>query len=391
MSSLSVGHGKPARGSWCFEGSGMNLFAGAYDSLPNGATVRRGCMSYLMGRMARSLLGAMSLVSLSACLTPPSSGASADQRSVPSMPVIQLEQTVYFPAPDGSHRTVPAGVYEVMTWEENRLVLLPQTQQEPVLIQAQTTEHQRALTGPIAAIVRDSSNEDLVHLLFLRTDHTGWDATGTLSGIQSRASSLPKASLAQVNAANTTAPTTYHPGGFAMLTQPSSSSSLKSTTPPTSSPPPHWVSNSSMPFNAIPFNVLIALYQAGQYQFVCRAFDNNGSHPGVVVNGRCLFTWAGQVWPKDTFDWLVGDRSTAQWPRLPLDGTLPRNAFVAGQEPGRLVYVCQAYIGSHEKAAGNGWVDEGTYLGKLVDRGCHFAFGGSEQIWEQRVAVLAIP
>jgi hypothetical protein len=120
-------------------------------------------------------------------------------------------------------------------------------------------------------------------------------------------------------------------------------------------------------------------------------FDGNGSHPGTVINGRCIITWNGLIWPKDSFDWLVGVSSTAYWAPLPLDGKLPSNAFVAGQEPGRLVYLCQASIGSHEKTAGNGWIDEGIYLGKLVDRACHFIFRGSEQIWEQRVAVLTIP
>lgn len=346
-----------------------------------------------ISRMSRSLtclLNMAGILASVACTTDPSLNMATSHNSMPAMPVIQLEQLVHFLAPDGSDRPVPAGVYEVVPWEENRLVLFPQIGQEPFLIQAQTTEHQRALTTPLAVIVRDSQNEDLIHLVFLRPEHKGWDAAGSLSGVQSRAALLPKASVAQLNAANIAMPKTYNPGGF-VLAQPSSQSSLKSTTAASPSPQPQWVPNTSVPFNGVPFNTFVALYHAGQYQFVCRAFDSNGSHPGIVVNGRCLFTWAGQVWPKDTFDWLVGDRSTAQWPRLPLDGTLPRNAFVAGQEPGRLVYVCQAYVGSHEKAAGNGWVDEGTYLGKLVDRGCHFVFGGSEQIWEQRVAVLVIP
>ena len=95
-----------------------------------------------------------------------------------------------------------------MPWEENRLVLFPQIGQEPFLIQAQTTEHQRALTTPLAVIVRDSQNEGSIHLVFLRPEHKGWDAAGSLSGVQSRAALLPKASVAQLNAANIAMPKT---------------------------------------------------------------------------------------------------------------------------------------------------------------------------------------
>src|SRR6476660_6323435 len=111
-----------------------------------------------ISRMSRSLtciLNVAGILASVACTTDSSLNMATSHNSMPAMPVIQLEQLVHFPAPDGSDRPVPAGVYEVITWEENRLVLLPQIGQEPFLIQAQTTEHQRALPTAVAFIIRD--------------------------------------------------------------------------------------------------------------------------------------------------------------------------------------------------------------------------------------------
>src|SRR6476620_6205400 len=194
-----------------------------------------------ISRMSCSLtciLNVAGILTSIACATDPSPTIATSHNPMPAMPVIQLEQLVHFLAPDGSDRPVPAGIYEVLTWEANRLVLLPQISQEPFLIQAQTTEHQRALTTPVAVIIPDSQNEDMIHLVLLRPEHMGWDAAGSLSGVQSRAAILPKASLAQLNAANIAMPKTSTQN---VLARPSSQSSLKSTTAHSSSPQPRWV------------------------------------------------------------------------------------------------------------------------------------------------------
>jgi uncharacterized protein DUF3421 len=314
---------------------------------------------------------------LQACATERSLNIAASQNSGPSMPAVQIDKTVHFPAPDGSNRTVDAGVYEVMTWEENRLVLLPQTRPEPIVIQAQATEHTRPLTAPVALVISDESDRDVIHLVLLLSGHTGWDAAGSSSGIRSRATDLRKASMVQLSTAS------YQSiSGLRRRIQPHPS---PQNAPP---PPPQWVLNSSVPYNGIPPTAFVGGSEAGRYLFVCRSVYNNGTHPGKVVDGRCNITWGGQELQMQMFEWLVGVPATAQWVHNTLDGSPPPHAFVGGQEPGRLLYVCRDAGVRIDIDVIPGW-----FPGKLVDGSCNYGYGGKEyqRAPQEGYEVLVIP
>jgi len=114
----------------------------------------------------------------------PESSASAKDHLIPLM--VRLEQVLHFDAPDGQNVTVSPGMYlvEPMTQGEPHLVLWDEHGR--VMLQATRTTHDQPVMTPEAFLIREDDNEDIHHVVVFISDGTALEATGSVSGIQTR-------------------------------------------------------------------------------------------------------------------------------------------------------------------------------------------------------------
>jgi len=119
----------------------------------------------------------------------------------------------------------------------------------------------------------------------------------------------------------------------------------------------------------LPMNAVIGGYQPRPRAtlYVCRAFYQNGMHPGKLFNGRCNIGWGGSEIVMSDYQVLVA-RGSLNW--VPArQGYVPTNAVQGGDNgDGTPLYVCQInYRG-------------GTHPGKIVGRNCNIGWGGREVV-----------
>lgn len=96
---------------------------------------------------------------------------------------------------------------------------------------------------------------------------------------------------------------------------------------------------------------------------ICRAWYQNGVHPGKLVGQNCNLAWGDREVTVREYEVLAGASPQLRWVRG-ANGSMPKNPIIGGQEPGRKLAVCRA---SH-----NG----GMHPGKIVDGRCQFGWGG---------------
>ena len=117
-------------------------------------------------------------LAISACTTP-----SAPVPDTPS--TIILEKPVHFSSPEAADVQVGVGTYRVEQATDTTLRLVPRDKKESILIQAQATKHEQSLGDRLAFSI--PYHEDEHHVVLLKPDGTALDASGTYSGIKSRA------------------------------------------------------------------------------------------------------------------------------------------------------------------------------------------------------------
>ncbi len=107
----------------------------------------------------------------------------------PASPVLLFERPSHFTAPDGTDVLVAAGTYRVEQSAEAQLRLIADPLQPAFEITAAAMTHEETVAAPLALLIAEEGQTDEVHLVLLRPDGQGLDATGSLSGIRSRATS----------------------------------------------------------------------------------------------------------------------------------------------------------------------------------------------------------
>jgi hypothetical protein len=97
---------------------------------------------------------------------------------------IELGKPVHFVAPNGDDVVVPSGLYTIDVSEE-WLRLTPGEARDALLLQARRSSHKERVAEPVALSI--PSDSDQHHIVVLLPDGETIMATGTYSGIRSRA------------------------------------------------------------------------------------------------------------------------------------------------------------------------------------------------------------
>ncbi len=129
--------------------------------------------------------GIFSLTTLSATAAEePGTPASANDRLIPMM--VHLEQSLHFDAPDGKSVAVSPGIYLVEPITEDKPRLALWHEHGTVTLQATRTTHDQPVETPEAYLIREDDNEDIYHVVVFIPGGTALEATGSVSGIQTR-------------------------------------------------------------------------------------------------------------------------------------------------------------------------------------------------------------
>jgi hypothetical protein len=109
-----------------------------------------------------------------------SSAHSADQ-----IPTITLDWVAHFTAPDGSDVTMPPSTYRIE--QASKTALRVTGDQASSMLHAMPIHHEVPLDRPhVLVIQEEESDQNVLHLLLLRPDGEGLDATGTVRLVQTR-------------------------------------------------------------------------------------------------------------------------------------------------------------------------------------------------------------
>ena len=100
--------------------------------------------------------------------------------------LIHLDQALHFGGPDGKPVVAPPGAYlvEPLTQGEPRLVFWHE--HGTVRLQATRTTHDQRVKTPEAHLIREDDNQDIHHVVVFLPDGMALEATGSVSGIQTR-------------------------------------------------------------------------------------------------------------------------------------------------------------------------------------------------------------
>ncbi len=109
--------------------------------------------------------------------------------AAPDSLAISIEQPGHFTAPDGTDVLVASGTYRVEQSAATQLRLITDPGQPAIEIQATAMMHEETVASSLALIITEEGQTDEIHLVLLRPDGQGLDATGSLSGTRSRATS----------------------------------------------------------------------------------------------------------------------------------------------------------------------------------------------------------
>lgn len=129
-------------------------------------------------------LGLMALVY--ACTTPQST-----QTTEESSAIVQIDRETHFLTPAGEDVVVFPGAYLVKAEQEGlRLIAEEGAGSESMVIEATSQTHEQKISGPTALSVSEQDDEQVVMLLL--PDGKSWEATGSHSGVISRAAPRPR-------------------------------------------------------------------------------------------------------------------------------------------------------------------------------------------------------
>lgn len=113
----------------------------------------------------------------------------------------------------------------------------------------------------------------------------------------------------------------------------------------------------------IPRNAVNGSMSQAKPMSICRAWHQNGVHPGKLIAGNCNIAWGDREIAIPAYEVLTGNALDFGWVRGS-NGAVPANAVYGGQEPGRQLAVCRAdYRGE-------------MHPGKLVGNVCQIGWGG---------------
>lgn len=131
--------------------------------------------------------------------------------------------------------------------------------------------------------------------------------------------------------------------------------------------PVQWVAyQGTMPDNAV-----VGGFENGKDLMVCRSSYNGAYHAGKVVGGSCNFGWGGKEIISQTFEVLINEEGVAlNW--VAYNGSIPKNAVVAGTEGTRNYYVGQCTRGT------DGSVHAGKVFGAPGNFIFNYGYGGKE-------------
>ncbi|MGD9850885.1 MAG: hypothetical protein AB7T38_06445 [Nitrospirales bacterium] len=108
-----------------------------------------------------------------------------------SSSIMQIDRETHFLTPAGEDVVVFPGAYLVKAEKEGlRLIAEEGTGSESLVIEATSQTHDQKLSGPTALSISEQEDEQVV--LLLLPDGKGWEATGSHSGVISRAAPRPK-------------------------------------------------------------------------------------------------------------------------------------------------------------------------------------------------------
>jgi hypothetical protein len=142
------------------------------------------------------LLFAFGLIALAYACTTPQPTPMAEKESQ----IVQIDRETHFLTPAGEDVVVYPGAYLVQSEKDGlRLIVEEGTGSESVVIATSDQTLQQKLTGPTALTISEKEDEQVVTLLM--PDGKGWEATGSHSGVVSRAAPRPRTPQSQLQQA----------------------------------------------------------------------------------------------------------------------------------------------------------------------------------------------
>jgi hypothetical protein len=123
------------------------------------------------------------------------SGALGMAKDTTSSTMITLSRPVHFSAGDGGELVAAPGAYTVLAVENSRVLLIPEKEAVPLLIQAQTTSHKESIASPLVRSIPGEGDEH--HILVFLPRGQALDAVGFYSDLSTRASATAPAKPAR--------------------------------------------------------------------------------------------------------------------------------------------------------------------------------------------------
>ncbi|TFG61210.1 MAG: hypothetical protein E4H32_07645, partial [Nitrospirales bacterium] len=142
------------------------------------------------------IFGIIAMLGLAYACTTPQSTQTMDQGS----PIVEIDRETHFLTPTGEDVVVFPGAYLVQAEKDGlRLIAEEGTSSESVMIEATSTTHEQTLAGPTAVTLSDKEDENIVALLM--PDGKSLEATGSHSGVLSRAAPRAKTPQSRIKQA----------------------------------------------------------------------------------------------------------------------------------------------------------------------------------------------
>ena len=104
--------------------------------------------------------------------------------TMPSTTMIALLQPIHFAGLDGKDLVAEPGTYEVVAEPKSSLQFHSQERSVVLKVQAEAMDHDGELPSPRAVVLPGEEGE--YHVILLLSDGTGFEAVGSLTGIQTR-------------------------------------------------------------------------------------------------------------------------------------------------------------------------------------------------------------
>ena len=167
-----------------------------------------------------------------------------------------LDKPSHFTAADDADVLVAAGIYHIERSTGTQLRLVGTPPQTTVEIQATMTTHEEVVASPLALVIAEEGQEDVVHLVLLLPDGQGLDAAGTFSGTRSRGSRVQPINRPQMQQAMSQIQPFSQPPSPSPLLRVSPAATAATATPPAES------IDTSNPGNSVTWNYL-AMHHPG--------------------------------------------------------------------------------------------------------------------------------